>query len=142
MRRFFRWAARRPLGLSDIGRDARGATVEDVKAKHTRSWSTLHLPRWGGTCRGITVKSSTFGPAGTADGRWADGISLACEDADVIENRIVDATDGGIVIFGATGSTVKDNTIIAENRTLLGHQHGGLRQWRQRHSQRLQRHGC
>jgi hypothetical protein len=103
-----------------FGRDARGATVTDVKAKNTRSWSTLHLPRWGGECRGITVESSTFGPAGTADGRWADGISLACEDAEVTGNSIVDATDGGIVIFGATGSTVKDNTIIAKNRTLLG----------------------
>ncbi len=103
-----------------FGRDARGATVEDVKAKHTRSWSVLHLPRWGGECPGITVKSSTFGPAGTADGRWADGISLACENADVTGNRIVDATDGGIVIFGATGSTVKENTIVAKNRTLLG----------------------
>ncbi len=103
-----------------FGRDARGATVEDVKAKHTRSWSALHLPRWGGECPGITVKSSTFGPAGTADGRWADGISLACENADVTGNRIVDATDGGIVIFGATGSTVKENTIVAKNRTLLG----------------------
>lgn len=103
-----------------FGRDARGATVKDVRAKNTRSWSTLHLPRWGGKCRGITVESSTFGPAGTADGRWADGISLACEDAEVTGNRIVDATDGGIVIFGATGSTVKSNTIVAKNRTLLG----------------------
>ncbi len=103
-----------------FGRDARGATIKNVLAKNTRSWSTLHLPRWGGECRDITVESNTFGPAGTADGRWADGISLACENAEVIGNRIVDATDGGIVIFGATGSTVKGNTIIAENRTLLG----------------------
>ena len=103
-----------------FGRDARGAMIKDVKAKNPRSWSTLHLPRWGGECRDITVESSTFGPAGTADGRWADGISLACEEAEVIGNRIVDATDGGIVIFGATGSTVRDNTIVAKNRTLLG----------------------
>lgn len=103
-----------------FGRDARGATIKNVRAKHTRSWSTLHLPRWGGECRNITVESNTFGPAGTADGRWADGISLACEDAVVTGNRIVDATDGGIVIFGATGSTVKDNTIVAKNRMLLG----------------------
>jgi hypothetical protein len=103
-----------------FGRDAGGATIKNVRAKNTRSWSTLHLPRWGGKCQNITVKSNMFGPAGTADGRWADGISLACEDAKVVENRIVDATDGGIVIFGATGSTVKENTIIAKNRTLLG----------------------
>ncbi len=103
-----------------FGRDARGAVVKNVKAKNTRSWSTLQLPEWGGSCRNITVRSSTFGPAGTADGRWADGISLSCEDSEIVGNRIVDATDGGIVIFGAAGSAVKDNTIIAENRTLLG----------------------
>ena len=119
--------SRREYGYDDdgealliFGRDARGATIKNVRAKNTRSWSTLHLPRWGGECRDITVESNTFGPAGTADGRWADGISLACEGAEVTGNRIVDATDGGIVIFGATGSTVKNNTIIAENRTLLG----------------------
>jgi hypothetical protein len=33
---------------------------------------------------------------------------------------VQDATDGGIVIFGAPGSSVKNNTIVAKTRTLLG----------------------
>jgi hypothetical protein len=103
-----------------FGGNVQGATIENVRAKSTRSWSTLHLPRWGRDCRDITVRDNAFGPAGTADGKWADGISLACQDSEVVRNRIVDATDGGIVIFGAAGSTVRDNTIVAENRVLLG----------------------
>lgn len=103
-----------------FGRNVQGALIRNVDAKNTRTWSTLHLAKWGGTCRDITVERSTFGPAGTADGRWADGISLGCDSTEVIGNRIVDATDGGIVIFGASGSTVTNNTIIAKNRTLLG----------------------
>ena len=55
-----------------------------------------------------------------APGQWADGISLACKDSTVTGNVITDATDGGIVIFGATGSTVSGNTIQVYNRQLLG----------------------
>src|SRR5262249_25619774 len=35
-------------------------------------------------------------------------------------NTIRDATDGAIVVFGAAGSTIDSNTIIAASRTLLG----------------------
>src|SRR5262249_3672249 len=38
----------------------------------------------------------------------------------VENNTIVDATDGGIVVFGAPGSTVRNNTIRAATRSLLG----------------------
>jgi len=118
--------ARPEFGYADkealliFGRNVQGATIENVRAKNTRSWSTLHLPRWGKDCRNITVRDNTLGPAGTADGKWADGISLACQDSEVVGNRIVDVTDGGIVIFGAAGSMVEENTIVAKNRTLLG----------------------
>lgn len=107
-------------GLLIFGRDARGATIENVRARDTRSWTTLHLPHWAGSCTDMTVRSSTFGPAGTADGRWADGISLACKQSQVVGNRIVDATDGAIVVFGAAGSVIENNTIVARNRVLLG----------------------
>lgn len=50
----------------------------------------------------------------------ADGISLACRNSVVSGNTITDATDGGIVIFQAPGSMIKDNTIIADQRQLLG----------------------
>lgn len=59
--------------------------------------------------------STTYGP-----GEWADGISLACKNTEVAFNDIVDSTDGSIVIFGATGSNVHDNTITQNSRRGLG----------------------
>ncbi|MBW0488853.1 hypothetical protein O181_028568 [Austropuccinia psidii MF-1] len=53
-------------------------------------------------------------------GQWADGISLACPNSYVYNNSVVDATDGGIVIFGAPGSQVRYNSIKVENRNMLG----------------------
>nr|WP_269810936.1 right-handed parallel beta-helix repeat-containing protein [Kineosporia rhizophila] len=70
-------------------------------------------------CQGASVTGNQIGPSGTPDG-WADGISLACGTSTVKNNTITDATDGAIVVFGAPGSTVSNNTIIAQNRTLLG----------------------
>ncbi|KAL8276755.1 hypothetical protein RQP46_010864 [Phenoliferia psychrophenolica] len=55
-----------------------------------------------------------------APGQWADGISLACQGSTVSGNTITDATDGAIVIFGAPGSIITSNTIISQNRQLLG----------------------
>jgi len=56
--------------------------------------------------------------------RWifcrADGISLACAESTISNNTVTDATDGGIVVFGAPGSTVSGNTIQSINRNLLG----------------------
>ena len=48
------------------------------------------------------------------------GISHACSNSVVRYNSVVDTTDGGIVIFGATGSTVSSNTITAVSRRALG----------------------
>ena len=36
--------------------------------------------------------------------RWADGITVDCEDARVEHNTIVDATDAGIALFGNAGA--------------------------------------
>ncbi|MBW0463417.1 hypothetical protein O181_003132 [Austropuccinia psidii MF-1] len=53
-------------------------------------------------------------------GQWADGISLACPNSHVYNNFVVDATDGGIVIFGAPGTQVRFNVIKVQNRNMLG----------------------
>jgi hypothetical protein len=37
-----------------------------------------------------------------------------------MNNVITDATDGAIVVFGASGSIIANNTVVAANRTLLG----------------------
>jgi hypothetical protein len=112
--------------LIEFGGNAADQTVRNVAAGNTRSWSTLHVTEGGVAadnrprCRRATISGNTFGPAGTADGNWADGISLACADSVVRDNVIRDATDGAIVVFGAPGSTVEANTIIAAGQTLLG----------------------
>jgi hypothetical protein len=48
--------------------------------------------------------------------RWADGITVDCEDARVEHNTIVDATDAGIALFGNSG--VDQRSLIRENYIL------------------------
>jgi hypothetical protein len=49
--------------------------------------------------------------------RWADGITVDCEDARVVRNTIVDATDAGIALFGNSGadqrSLIRGNYILS-----------------------------
>jgi hypothetical protein len=107
--------------LIQAGGDASGQSIEYVRAFEPRGWSTLHAYEGDRrTCFGITIVSNEFGPAGHGNGEWADGISLACRGSIVHHNTITDATDGGIVVFGAAGSSVARNTIRAETRPLLG----------------------
>ena len=107
--------------LIAMGGDASGQQVEHVRAFEPRGWSCIHLREGDrGACTGATIAHSAFGPAGQADGTWADGISLACLSSLVHHNTITDATDGGIVIFGASGLIVAGNTIRAQTRRLLG----------------------
>ena len=112
--------------LMEMGGDAVGQTIEHVYAHDTRSWSSLHMAegtsRFRPGCEHAKILHNAIGPAGTPGPgyRWADGISMACGDTLVEGNKITDATDGGVVLFGAAGSVVRDNTIIAATRTLLG----------------------
>ena len=94
-----------------------GQVIRAVKITEPRSWSALHLIE---PCTDALVEDSEIGPAGMSDYTWADGISLACTNSIIRNNLIVDATDGAIVIFAATGSIIENNTIRAETRTLLG----------------------
>ncbi|TCD67510.1 hypothetical protein EIP91_012315 [Steccherinum ochraceum] len=56
------------------------------------------------SCNNVTVQSNDIGPCGSDQfQQWADGIS-----------------DGGIVLFGAPGTLVENNTIFVETQTLLG----------------------
>jgi hypothetical protein len=96
---------------------ASGQIFRALKIMEPRSWSALHLIE---PCSDALVEDNDIGPAGSPDGTWADGISLACTNSIVRNNRILDATDGAIVIFEATGSIVEGNIIRAETRTLLG----------------------
>ena len=106
------------------GGSSSGQVIRYVKLIEPRSWSALHLiqghPSPAPPCANALVEFNEIGPAGHSDETWADGISLACTNTIVRNNRIVDATDGAIVIFGAPGSVIENNLIRAETRTLLG----------------------
>lgn len=120
---FNRWAPE----LIEIGGrepDGRGVTdqvVEWVRAYDPIGWSILHVYESGNPkspCAGVTITHNLLGPAGTGGprwpnggGPWADGISLACTKSTVSYNRVINATDGGIVVFGAPGSIIEHNSV-------------------------------
>lgn len=112
--------------LMEIGGNATGQTVQDVNAFETRGWSTLHIFEGPVTsdvpaCQNAMILNNTISDAGTSvTDKWADGISLACGNSEVENNTITNATDGGIVIFGAPGSTISGNTITAVSQQELG----------------------
>lgn len=112
--------------LIEIGGNASGQTVQNVYAYETRGWSTIHITEGTvtnstPTCQTAKILNNTFAEAGTdASGTWADGISLACGNSEVENNTVNDATDGGIVVFGAPGSTISGNTITALTENELG----------------------
>lgn len=104
--------------------------INSTEIYDSRSWSHLHL-NWGdfyrddknvlhSKCGGVKVVNNKIGPGGekTQD-KWSDGISVQCENSLVINNQIVDVTDGGIVLFGSANSIIAHNEIIARNQILL-----------------------
>ncbi len=104
------------FGRGVEGRDAEGHVVEWVKAYEPRGWAIIYL---GGPCRGAVARNNEIGPAGRAEFLLADGISLECHNAVVENNTIIDATDGGIVIFQSPGALIANNTIRAETRIMI-----------------------
>ncbi|GAA5893364.1 hypothetical protein JCM8208_004420 [Rhodotorula glutinis] len=123
--------------LLELGGDNVGQTVKNCKLWEPRGWSALHgIEGNGNSCNNMIITGNEVGPCGHSptNGKqfkkrddqvyvpeqWADGISIACKGSTVQGNTIVDATDGGIVIFGAPGSVVSGNTIIARQRRPLG----------------------
>lgn len=107
--------------------------VDNVRAENSRRGALLHVLRYV-NCTNATIQNSEFIDAGydftDHDGlkvnapqpnkAWADGIRLDCSNSLVKNNTVVDATDAGIVIFGAPGSVVEGNRIIQRSKTLLG----------------------
>jgi Domain of unknown function (DUF4214) len=57
-------------------------------------------------------------------GDWSDGLSVACENATVTGNTVIDATDVGIVLFRAypavQKSLVKNNTVLNAGNSAFG----------------------
>ncbi|KAJ7639528.1 hypothetical protein FB45DRAFT_905931 [Roridomyces roridus] len=96
-------------------------TIQYVRSFDPRSWSCLHVTEGPLSCNNVTVQNNDIGPCGVEFvDEWADGISVSCRNSVVRDNLIMDATDGGIVIFGSPGTQVYNNTIWVTNKTLLG----------------------
>ncbi|ORY78843.1 hypothetical protein BCR35DRAFT_304837, partial [Leucosporidium creatinivorum] len=122
------------LALLEMGGSTSGQVITQIKAYEPRGWSVLHAIEGNGlSCTGMTISNNQIGPSGwaptasqfkkrddIAPGQWADGISHACRNSIVQYNTITDTTDGGIVIFGAPGSTISNNVITAKTRRALG----------------------
>jgi Right handed beta helix region len=111
--------------LIEIGGYSSGQLVQEVHAYEPRGWSTLHIYEGNvaknQNCTGAQILNNQIGPAGEpSDSQWADGISLGCKTSLVQGNVVTDATDGGIVVFGAPGSLIQYNTIEEPTRVLLG----------------------
>ena len=111
--------------LIEIGGVSTGNLVQQIFVHDPRGWSALHIFEGSVTnntpaCQGARILNNQVGPSGTPNQQWADGISLSCGNSTVENNVITDATDGGIVVFGAPGSLVKNNTIHAVHQVLLG----------------------
>lgn len=95
--------------------------IEYVHSFDPRSWSCLHIQEGALNCNNVTVQNNDVGPCGSdAFQEWADGISMSCLNSVVRNNMINNPTDGGIVLFGAPGTQVYNNTIWVVNQTLLG----------------------
>ncbi|WWC62702.1 uncharacterized protein I303_105299 [Kwoniella dejecticola CBS 10117] len=108
-------------GNIEFGGQNQNQVIEYVKSYDPRGWSCLHLAEGTFNCLNITVQNNDIGPCGRDYFQnWADGISLSCADSLVQNNNIVDATDGGIVVFGAPSSVIRNNTINVKTRTMLG----------------------
>jgi len=101
------------------GKQGKDPVIQYCVIRHPRSWSSLQI---FDQCEGGTVVGNKIGPAGlpAPDGPWADGLSIACRNGLIANNEIVDATDGAIVLFCATGTMCIGNTIIAHKQNLLG----------------------
>ena len=109
------------------GGSSSGQIIKEIEAYEPRGWSILHLFEGNNivgdpdTCTNATVEDNDLGPAGNLAGdNWADGISFSCTNSIVRNNTVTDTTDGAIVIFGAPGSRIANNTIRATSRKALG----------------------
>jgi len=105
----------------EMGGSNNGQLIEFVHSFDPRSWSCLHIAEGTFTCDNVTVQNNDIGPCGSDQfQQWADGISMSCQNSLVRNNTVNNPTDGGIVLFGAPGTLVENNTIFVENNTLLG----------------------
>ncbi len=102
--------------------------IVDNFIANTAGWSSMQIlgvSETGIACQGNLISRNLITAYASSNdravgNRWSDGISDACEDSVVSNNSIIDATDGGIVLFRAQvngvgavqHSQVTDNIIL------------------------------
>lgn len=112
---------RQGSALVEIGGVASNQTVQHIAAGNTRGWPVLQLYEGGESggvplCQHDTVLDNDIGPTMSDNGFGSDGIMVACGNSVIERNTVRDATDTGIVIFGAAGSLIQGNTVVAQTR--------------------------
>ena len=98
---------------------SRDCLLEGCRLEDPRGWTACHVADWA---NGSRLLNNVVGPCGqqAGAGPWADGLSIAGLNSTVDGNTIIDATDGAIVVFCATGSIISNNLVIARTRGCLG----------------------
>lgn len=103
-----------------------GTTVENSRLDNSRGWTTLQAVGWNHVCSSNTLRNNlvTAYSSSHFNGQWTDGLSVACENAIVEHNEIVDATDVPIVLFrsemGPQKSQVRYNTMLNAGNSAYG----------------------
>lgn len=98
-----------------------------TNARNSGGWAAIHVHEYA--FRTIIQDNIIFG-SGTdvlGNGRsaleypfgWGDGISVAACNSLIKNNLIIDATDEGIMVQGATGTKVLNNVTVALSREAL-----------------------
>ena len=108
--------------------NADGGAVEDSKLSEPLGGGNLFVsgPQFGVPCRTAEVRGNllTSYSSEHTQGRWADGISVACEETTVEGNAVIDATDVAIILYrvpgGRQASVVADNVVVAAGRSAYG----------------------
>lgn len=100
--------------------------VEGSRLDNSRGWSTLQSVGWSYTCGSHIIRNNlvTTYSSSHANGQWTDGLSVACENALVENNEVIDATDVPIVLFrsdvAVQRSTVRNNLLLNAGNSAYG----------------------
>lgn len=107
-----------------------GTAVTEDKISNTAGPSSLLAlgVDSGFPCRDVSLAGNVITAYSSDHYRtdaWTDGISVACEDADVTGNQIIDASDVGIVLYragprAAQHSQVHGNDVLAAGNSAYG----------------------
>lgn len=105
-----------------------GTTVSGDRLSNAVGFTNLQalgtFEGWPCPSNTITNNLVTAYASSHVDGNWSDGLSVACENATIAGNTVIDATDVGIVVFRAypadQHSLVSGNTVLSAGNSAFG----------------------